>query len=68
MARPTDINACLVSILKGEEQGGNGIDRAASDKYAQDNNLKEMFKNLMADVVKAREDDPVAYLIKKLSA
>jgi len=27
-----------------------------------------MFKNLMADVVKAREDDPVAYLIKKLSA
>ena len=69
LARPTDINACLVSILKGEDSGNAGsIDRAASDKYAIDNNLKEMFKNLMADVVRAREDDPVAYLIKKLSA
>ena len=69
LTRPTDINACIVSILKGEDSGSAGsIDRAAADKYAEENNLKNMFKDLMADVVKAQEDDPAAYIIKKLSS
>eukprot|EP00944_MAST-04C_sp_MAST-4C-sp1_P002672 g2672.t1 len=69
LTRPTDINACIVSILKGEDNGSAGsIDRAAADKYAEENNLKNMFKDLMADVVKAQEDDPAAYIIKKLSS
>ena len=59
----------IVSVLKGEDSGSAGsIDRAAADKYAEENNLKSMFKDLMADVVKAQEDDPEAYIIKKLSS
>ena len=31
LTRPTDINACIVSILKGEDSGSAGsIDRAAA--------------------------------------
>ena len=42
LTRPTDINA-HVSILKGEDNGSAGsIDRAAADKYAEENNEKHV--------------------------